>query len=170
MIRVALEVLGQVPSWVEDGGVYLGVLLSVFAVIGGVYGFTLVAVKLMRRAFVYVLNDDTVDGETGKPLGGKAIIREAAKQAAEQVTAPMRETQAQMIESHAQMQADLGTLSEKFDSRSEILDGMDGRLEKIEKELHPNGGSSLRDRVDQLAGAVGVPPVTMDPGHPSSHI
>lgn len=167
---MVLEVLGQVPSWVEDGGVYLGVLLSVFAVIGGVYGFTLVAVKLMRRAFVYVLNDDTIDGETGKPLGGKAIIREAAKQAAEQVTAPMKETQTQMIESHAKMQSDIGSLSDRFDSRTEILERMDGRLETVEKELHPNGGSSLRDRVDQLAGAVGVPPVTMDPGHPSSHI
>ena len=33
---------------------YLGVFSGV-RVIGGVYGFTLVAVKLMRRAFVYVL-------------------------------------------------------------------------------------------------------------------
>jgi len=46
----------------------------------------------------------------------------------------------------------LKSVTEKLDANSLVLDRLAAEIATVVAEVHPNGGSSLRDKVDQIAG------------------
>jgi len=52
----------------------------------------------------------------------------------------------------AAVEARLESVTEKLDANSVVLDRLAAEIATVVAEVHPNGGGSLRDKVDQIAG------------------